>query len=180
MRDSHYIIKTERLGLRTWKMDDVDQMSVVNADPRVMEHFPSTQDRSQTAGFVERSIKHQETHGYCYFATEVLSTKELIGFVGLAYQTYETSFTPATDIGWRLKPSAWGKGYATEGARACLDFAWKELQLNHVISVAVEANANSINVMKKIGMQYQHSFDHPLLGDYPDLQKCVYYKIERP
>lgn len=62
-----------------------------------------------------------------------METGELIGFIGLAYQTYESDFTPATDIGWRLKSSAWGKGYATEGAKRCLQYAFEDLKLEKVI-----------------------------------------------
>ena len=96
------------------------------------------------------------------------------------YQTYEAPFTPITDIGWRLKKSAWGKGYATEGAKVCLDYAFKQLKLDSVASVCPTVNIPSENVMKKIGMTKQGTFKHPKLTDYPKLEECVWYKIENP
>jgi len=56
----------------------------------------------------------------------------LIGFIGLAYQTYETEFSPATDIGWRLKETVWGKGYATDGVKRCLEYAFNELKIDTI------------------------------------------------
>lgn len=154
-------------------------MAAINADPRVMEYFPSTQTEAQTQGFIERSIVHQQKHGYCYFAAETRDDGQLIGFIGLAHQTYEADFTPCTDIGWRLHPEVWGRGLATEGALACLDLAFEQLKLPEVYSIAVRQNAPSIRVMEKIGMEYHSTFDHPALLDAPALKSCVVYRIAR-
>lgn len=174
-----YLIKTERLGLRPWTMDDLQPMSELNADREVMRYFPSTPTKQETKNFITRMIDHQADHGYCYFATELLDTREFIGFIGLAYQTYEAPFTPATDIGWRLKRSAWGKGYATEGAKACVEFAFNVLNLSSIYSVASEINRPSLRVMEKIGMLKLGEFDHPALTDYSELKKCVYMQLSR-
>lgn len=87
-----------------------------------MKHFPKPLTLIETKNFIYRLQNHFDTHGYNYFATEILSSRELIGFIGLAYQDYGAEFNPSTDIGWRLKKSAWNKGYATEGAKRCLEF----------------------------------------------------------
>ena len=71
-----------------------------------MEYFPTILTEKETEEFMQRLQKHYSKRGYNYFATEVIATGELIGFIGLAYQTYETDFNPATDIGWRLKKSS--------------------------------------------------------------------------
>ncbi len=113
-----YIFKSKRLGFRNWKKEDLNDFAEINSDIDVMEHFPKVLTQQETAEFIERLQLHYEEKGYNYFATEILDTGELIGFIGLAFQEYETEFTPATDIGWRLKKSAWGKGYATEGAKS--------------------------------------------------------------
>ena len=109
---------------------------------------------------------------------EVLETGEFIGFIGLAYQDYETEFTPATDIGWRLKKSAWGNGYATEGARRCLEYAFKDLKLDKIISTCTLNNTKSENVMRKIGMSRKGEFNHPRLKDYPAHEKCSWYETD--
>jgi hypothetical protein len=71
-----------------------------------MKHFPKTQTKNETSEFISRQKNQYKENGYNYFATEIIKTGEFIEFIGLAFQGYETDFTPATDIGWRLKKSA--------------------------------------------------------------------------
>ncbi|MEM9258551.1 MAG: GNAT family N-acetyltransferase [Bacteroidota bacterium] len=172
------LLITPRLHLRPWRDTDLTAMATINADERVMEYFPSTQSEEETMGFINRNQVHQEKHGYCYFAAETRNDNRLIGFIGLAYQTYEADFTPCTDIGWRLHPDVWGQGLATEGARACLDFAFGELELDQVVAVAVKQNTPSIRVMEKLGMDYGSEFIHPALVEHPSISRCVLYTVK--
>ena len=174
-----YTIQTERLGLRNWHEGDIIKMATINADPAVMEHFPKVQNLQETEGLVMRMQEQFAKTGYCYFAAERLKDKAFLGFIGLMYQDYEADFTPCIDIGWRLAQQHWGKGYATEGAKACLKFAFQELSLPQIYSVASKSNIPSINVMKKIGMQHQYDFEHPKLVDYPAIKNCVLYNINK-
>jgi len=175
-----YIFKSERLGFRNWKTDDLAEFSKLNADETVMEHFPSTLTELETADFIKRLQKHYKEKKYTYFAVEIIETGEFIGFIGMAYQDYKTEYTPATDIGWRLKQSVWGKGYATEGAKVCLEYAFNELNLEKVISTCVLQNVNSEHVMKKIGMKNLGTFKHPKLSQFPEYEHCVCYEISKP
>ena len=177
--NSNYLFTSQRLGFRPWTPDDLEEFAAMNADPAVMEYFPKPLSREESAEFLDRLFKHQAKHGYCYFAAEVLKSRELIGFIGLASQSYSAPFTPAIDIGWRLKRSAWGNGYATEGAKRCLQFAFEDLQLEKVVSTCPRKNHRSELVMQKIGMKKAGEFDHPNLQEYPVLQKCVWYEIEK-
>ena len=145
----------------------------------VMEHFPKSLTQKETSEYIVRLQNHYQENGYTYFATEILKTGEFIGFIGLAYQEYKTDFTPATDIGWRLKKNSWGNGYATEGAKKCLEFAFSSLHLDRIISVCTQQNSKSESVMKKIGMQKVGEFNHPKLKKYPKHQKCICYEINR-
>ncbi len=154
-------------------------MAAINANPEVMRYFPGTQTEAETKAFIERAQTSYEKRGYTYFAVDHLKDKKMIGFIGLAYQEYASRFTPATDIGWRLDPAYWGRGLATEGARAALGFGLQVLKLPKIISVAVRANKPSIKVMEKIGLKKLGNFQHPLLADYPELKSCVAYGIER-
>lgn len=174
---TNYLFTSPRLGFRPWVQDDLEEFSAMNADPVVMKHFPKPLSNEESGEFLDRLFKHYSTHGYCYFAAEILETGELIGFIGLAYQTYNSIFTPATDIGWRLKRTAWGKGYATEGAKRCLEYAFEDLKLKRVISTCTQQNQASERVMQKTGMTKMGEFDHPRLQEYPNLQKCVWYQI---
>ena len=74
--------------------------------------------------------------------------------IGLSEQSYEAPFTPCVDIGWRLKPTFWHMGLATEGAKRCLKYGFQDIQLSKIFSVAPVINTPSIHVMKKIGMYY--------------------------
>lgn len=172
----NYLFQSERLGFRNWTFDDIQVMSLINADANVMRYFPSTQDEAQTRGFIERMQLMFNERGYCYFATERLDHQNLIGFIGIAYQEYEADFTPCVDIGWRLTSTEWGNGFATEGAKRCLEYGFQELNLESIMSVAPSMNQNSINVMKKIGMQFKYTFKHPKLAEFPNLEECVLYE----
>lgn len=175
----NYLFTSERLGFRPWAKADLEEFAAMNADSEVMEYFPKPLSREESAEFLERLLAHYDTHGYCYFATELLETGELLGFVGLAYQTYDADFTPAVDIGWRLKKEFWGKAYATEGAKRCLKYAFEELELEQVISTCPLVNKRSERVMKKIGMIKMGEFEHPRLQENPELQPCVLYRITK-
>ena len=174
-----YVFTSERLGFRNWSIDDLEQMAAINADPEVMEFFPSIPTQEDTKNFILRMQKQYEQRYHCYFAVEVLETKEFIGFIGLSYQDYDTDFTPCVDIGWRLKKSSWFNGYATEGAKRCLVYAFDVLQLNEVLSSAPTINEKSIAVMQKIGMTKVKDFDHPLLLTNKRLKKCSLYTISK-
>jgi len=172
-----YLFTSERLGFRNWKISDLEEMSVINADVDVMKHFPQTLTKEETAAFIDRQKAHYEKFGYNYFATEVLESGEFIGFIGFSALDFEAEFTPATDIGWRINKSAWGKGFATEGAKRCLEFAFKELQLTRIVSIFTEMNQKSEKVMQKIGMIKKGSFNHPKLKDFPKYEHCIWYEL---
>ena len=174
---NRYFFHSARLSFRNWTEGDLHEFTKMNADPAVMEHFPKQLTEHETSEFIHRLQQHYDKHNYTYFATEVLHTREFIGFIGLAYQEYETDFTPATDIGWRLKKSAWDKGYATEGAKRCLEFAFDELGMDRIISVCTIGNRRSEPVMRKIGMQKKCLFNHPKLKDHPGYERCVCYEM---
>ena len=173
-----YLFTSDRLGFRNWRSTDLKTMSSINADKEVMQYFPSTQTAERTQQFINRMQEQYAERGYCYFAAEKLSNQELIGFIGLAYQSYEAPFTPCVDIGWRLAKNHWKLGYATEGARRCLQYAFQEVGLNQVYSVAPAINLPSIQVMKKIGLQFEYEFEHPLLLNFDRIRNCVLYSVD--
>ena len=172
-----YLFTSERLGFRNWTNSDSLAMHAVSSDPEVMKHFPSTLTLEETEAFIKRMQNHFQEHGFCYFAVDELKSGNCMGFIGICLQTYEAPFTPGVDIGWRLATKYQGKGYATEGAKACIKYAFTTLQISEIYSVAVHRNLPSINVMKKAGMSYQTQFDYPNFPEGVDLNPCVLYKI---
>lgn len=175
-----YIFRSERLGFRHWRQSDIAPMAEINANVQAMEFFPSIQSYDQTLEFIERMDAQYAVNGYCYFAVDDLDGLGFIGFIGLSDQRYEADFTPCIDIGWRLHPLAWGHGFATEGASRCLAFAFENLALDEIVSVAPCINHKSINVMKKIGMKKVKDFVHPLLIYNERLRDCALYAISKP
>ncbi len=173
MRD--YIIKSQRLGLRNWIPEDENPFREMCQDPEVMKHFPKTLTAEDTRDLISRLKNHFQEHGYTYFAVDILDTEEFIGFIGLANQTWESEYTPCVDIGWRLKRSAWGKGYATEGALACMEASNAKFGIGKVLSFATDTNEASVHVMKKIGMHEIGTVQHPHIKDDPRFKHCVVY-----
>jgi RimJ/RimL family protein N-acetyltransferase len=174
------MITTSRLLLRPWRKTDLAAMATINADERVMQHFPSTQDEAHTKGFMGRQSLQQQERGYCFFAAELLATQEVIGFIGLSYLDKDVSFAPCVEIGWRLHPDTWGKGLAPEGAAACLEFGFQEIGLTEIYAETPLVNLPSQRVMEKLGMERFQTFKHPELGDYPEIEECVVYRVLRP
>lgn len=170
-----YLFKSERLGFRNWIPADIEKMIRINADREVMKYFHARPSKEQTMEFIQRMQIQFTEKNYCYFAVDETASNSFIGFIGLSDQTYESDFSPFTDIGWRLNKSYWFRGYATEGAKACLAYADRNLDLPLIYAVSPGVNKNSIKVMEKIGMSFVKNFDHPLLRHNTYLENCVLY-----
>ncbi|KAA1243535.1 GNAT family N-acetyltransferase [Aquimarina sp. RZ0] len=174
-----YVFQSERLGFRNWTMNDLDNLFAINCDNTVMEFFPFKPSREDTKNFITRMQQQYAELGFCYFAVDILETNEFIGFIGLSQQNYLEEFDSFIDIGWRLKKSIWNNGYATEGAKACLNFGFQTIGLQTIYSIAPEINLKSELIMKKIGMTRVTTFEHPKLTDYKDLVSCVLYQKKK-
>lgn len=172
---SHYLFKTQRLGFRNWEETDLPSLHEINSDDAVMEIFPQKLSEEERSNFIVRMQRQFAEKGFCYFAVDTLEEKGFIGFIGISEQTFAADFTPCVDIGWRLKRSAWNKGYATEGALGCLDFGFNRLGLEEIYALAPCVNIKSEGVMKKIGMNRCKTFIHPKLLQHESLKECVLY-----
>ncbi len=174
-----YLFTSERLGFRNWIDTDKPKMLLINSDPKVMEFFPNIPSKEQTMEFVDKMKNQFSKNGFCYFAVDILETNEFIGFIGISEQNFKADFTPCVDIGWRLAQKEWGKGYATEGAKKCLDFAFNTIGLETIKSICPIINDKSERVMEKLGMKKKNTFKHPLLKEYKELEVCVLYVKEK-
>ncbi len=175
-----YIIQTSRLGLRQWTNDDIPPFVEMNRDTNVMRYFPALLTEEETQAMVQRIQTSFVTNGFGLYAVEVKSTNEFIGFTGFSIPRFQSFFTPCVEIGWRLKHSAWGQGYATEAAKACLQYSFNKLGFDKVYSFTASVNTPSENVMKKAGMIKAGEFNHPLLAPGSVLCSHVLYAIEKP
>jgi len=170
-------IETPRLILRDWKEEDLEHFRKLNSDEEVMKYFPKTLSEEETDSFYNAINKEFKDYNYGLYAVEVKATKEFIGFIGFHRATFEADFTPCVEIGWRLKKDAWGKGYATEGAKACLEYGFTNLNFKEVYSFTAKINRPSQNVMKKIGMHFVKEFNHPKIERNSNLCRHVLYVI---
>lgn len=173
------MIETERLVLRQWRDEDRAPFAALNADPDVMEFFPSTRTRAESDAAVDRMSAQIDEHGWGLFAVE--RDGEFLGFTGLAVPAFEASFQPAVEIGWRFARSAWGRGYATEAARAAVAHAFDVLELDGLVSFTAEQNLRSRAVMERLGMERDPAddFDHPALAEGHPLRRHVLYRLAR-
>ncbi len=174
-------LRTDRLLLRRWRQEDRDAFARMNCDPRVMEFFPKVLTREESDAIADRIESHFAEHGFGLWAVEIPGATPFAGFVGLSIPRFEAHFTPCIEIGWRLAAETWNQGYATEGARAALDFAFSHLGVDEIVSFTVPANARSRRVMEKIGMTHdaKDDFDHPVLPEGHLLRRHVLYRKRR-
>src|SRR5262245_30925896 len=158
-------LRTERLLLRRWRDSDREPYAALNADPEVMRHFPATLTRAESDEMIERFEEEFDTRGYGPWAVEVIDGPAFVGFVGLHEVTFASTFTPATEIGWRLAKEHWGQGYASEAAEEALRFGLEDLHLDPIVSFTTPGNQRSRAVMERLGLVHDPlgDFDHPRL-----------------
>jgi RimJ/RimL family protein N-acetyltransferase len=174
-------VRTSRLLLRRWRDADRSPFAALNADPRVMEHFPAPLTRRESDAMVDRLERHHEERGFGLWAVEVTGVAPFVGFVGLTYPHLPPPFVPEVEVGWRLACEHWGQGYATEGARAAVEVGFRRLSLAAIVSMTAPANVRSRHVMERLGMRRApaEDFEHPRLPPGHPLLPHVLYRITR-
>nr|WP_309691547.1 GNAT family N-acetyltransferase [Armatimonas sp.] len=174
------MIETNRLLLRRWRPSDRAPFAALNADPRVMECFPSTLATAESDAMVDRIEAHFAEKGFGLWAVEVPRLAEFIGFIGLSTPRFSAHFTPCVEIGWRLACEHWGYGYATEGAKAALGYGFNTIKLPEIVAMTAVGNQRSRRVMEKLGMTHNpaDNFDHPLLPVGLPITPHVLYRIQ--
>jgi RimJ/RimL family protein N-acetyltransferase len=162
----HPSLETERLLLRPWRpAEDLDALAALNADPAVMRWVTPNRPlrREETADFLDWAVRHWDEHGFGLWA--VVPRDEgagCIGFAGLAIPSFLPAILPAVEVGWRLAPAWWGRGLATEAARASVAFGFERLGLRLIVSVVDARNERSLRVAEKLGMRPGPDRLHPV------------------
>jgi len=167
--------------LRPWHENDWPAFAALNADPRVMEFFPKTLSRDESDAVANRIAGAIESRGFGFWAVSAIGVADIIGFVGLSVPRFTTHFTPCVEIGWRLTFDLWGRGYATEAARAALDFGFGELKQDEIVAFTVPENLRSRRVMERLGMTHSPTddFDHPNIPEGNCCRRHVLYRLSR-
>ena len=173
-------LDTQRLKMRQWGKDDFPVVALMNADPVVMEYFPNTLDELKSDEIANRIQALIPERGWGLWAVEEKNTESFIGFVGLHVPLPELPFSPCVEIGWRLDRAYWGKGYATEAAKAALQVAFKHLELPEVYSFTPVGNFRSRAVMERLSMvDTGQNFEHPRIPVGNPLRENVLYKLTK-
>lgn len=172
-------LETSRLRLRHWKEEDRKPFYLLNSSLEVMRYFPSVLNKTQSDQLMDTIVnKFIEQNGWGFWAVELKSNNQFIGFIGLNIPSPILPFSPCVEIGWRLLPEHWRKGYTTEGAKAVIELAFNHLNINELVSFTAVPNTPSEAIMKKLGMIKDPShFLHPALPDGHWLQEHVLYRI---
>src|SRR5207302_7029349 len=122
----------QKVILRQWREADLPSLVAMNADLRVMEHFPKPLTPDESRDVMVRERRYIDERGWGLWAVEV--DDQFAGFTGLAVPGFQAHFTPCVEIGWRFHQKFWGRGLATEAARLALQFAFSTLTLEEVVS----------------------------------------------
>lgn len=175
------ILTTSRLRLRSWRPTDRDPFAAMNGDPEVMRFFDRPLTRAESDAMVDRVEAAFEADGFGLWALERIEDGRFLGFTGLARQTFAAPFTPCVEIGWRLDRQAWGRGYATEAARAALRFGFETVGLDEIVSFTTPRNVGSVRVMERIGMHRDPAddFEYPRLPAGHPFRRHVLYRLRR-
>lgn len=147
------ILETERLLLRMFREEDFDDYAAIFGDPEVSRYLGDREPLSRLTAWRSLAfmVGHWQLRGYGMWAVEERKSGVLVGRIGFFYP----EGWPGFEIGWALKPAYWGLGYATEGAKAALNYGFSELGQEHIISLIYPDNIRSIQVAKRLGEQLE-------------------------
>lgn len=155
-------VRTDRLRIRDWTLDDLEFLVEMFAKPEVWRFpFGRGLSREETETYLRRKIQAQDWGTASPSALEERSTGRLLGYVALSPPDWLPEVMPSIEIGWRLDPSAWGKGFATEGAQALLAYGFRHMALSEILAIYEPENIASGRVMQKLGMRFDREAVHP-------------------
>jgi RimJ/RimL family protein N-acetyltransferase len=159
-------LETERLILRPLGWDDLDALAVLHGEPSFWWYpMQRAMTTDETRHFIERTLDLYQSDGVGLSAAVVKETGEMAGWLGLAVPHFLPEVLPAVEVGWRLGERFRGRGYATEGAAAAIDYAFDVLGLDRLVSIFEPANVASGRVMEKLGFVLERETTHPRGGE---------------
>jgi RimJ/RimL family protein N-acetyltransferase len=176
------VLETERLRIRPLREEDAGAFAELNADPRVMEHYPRVQTREESVARLAELIERGRRGGLGVWACELRGSGEWLGCLALSDWCFPERQVHGTEIGWKIAHAHWGRGYAPEGARRLLRYAFGELGLGEIIALTAERNDRSRRVMEKLGMARDPGgdFDHPKVPEGHPARRHVLYRLAAP
>lgn len=176
---SFVITETDRLRLREWDDEDEVRFFEIMNREEVMRHLGGVQLPEEWRAAYNRIRACQAEFGHAFWIVEDRATGDILGFCGIKrVNAPGTNMTGEHEVGWRLRPEAWGKGIAKEAAIASLDLAFGRFGAPHVVALTVADNRASWGLMKRLGMRRRQDldFDDPRFG--PEMNPCIVYRID--
>lgn len=151
-------VTSRRLELRPIDERSVELLQPVFAKEEVWRYpYGRGLTRAETEAFVAGQVEHWDTLGFGLWTVFERGSPLAVGYLGLSVPTFFPEVLPAVEVGWRLDPEVWGKGYATEGARAALRAGFEVLQLKQIVSLPQTENPPSVRVANRIGMRRERT-----------------------
>lgn len=178
MKTSDHFIETERLLLRPWQASDLGSFSAMHADSEVMADQGGPLSAVETKAKLERYSLSFRTQGYTRWCV-VDRQERFVGYVGIVHHATHQSLGTHDEIGWRLNRQNWGRGYATEAARASLDDAFSRLKLTQVFSCTSPHNTRSQAVMKRLPLQRSADYDFNWKNDDGSEQPVLVWRAQK-
>ncbi|MBN1699995.1 MAG: GNAT family N-acetyltransferase [Spirochaetales bacterium] len=148
--------------IRELASDDVNELSEVLSDPRLMIYYPRPFTRDEIIQWIDRNIGSYKRYNYGLWAVILKENEDFLGDCGITIQEIEGRLLP--EIGYHIKRAYCGKGYATEAAAACIDYAFHRLNIDTLYMFTKLDNIPSIRVGEKIGMKFVKKFNKKVMG----------------
>jgi len=164
------ILETERLRLREFQSDDLDDLATMVADVDQMRFYPRPRTRVEASAWIDRNLSLYREHGYGFWLIESLPTSDFLGYCGIRPLTIER--VEEIEMGWHTRKQSWGRGIATEAAVACRDLAFTRFDIPRLVATIDPTHTASLRVADKIGMSSERQA-------VIDGWACVVYAIQR-
>jgi [ribosomal protein S5]-alanine N-acetyltransferase len=146
-----WLVETERLALRELTLDDVDAMFAILGDAEAMKYYPHPFNREDAADWVNRNLERYRRDGFSLYAVALkTNASDVIGDCGLIRQEVEGD--SLIEVAYHFRRDCWGRGYATEAARACMNYAFQHLRAPKVVSLIRPENVPSRRVAERNGL----------------------------
>lgn len=176
---AEFRLETERLILRDWREEDVDDFHKLGEDERVMQFLGGVFTRKRTAALIADLQNRAARWGCTFWAVERQDDRRVIGFTGCVRGTIP-QIAGDLEIGWRLASDCWGHGYATEAAQASVEWARRNCPDRMLVAITSVGNRASRALMERLGMAYNpaRDFDHPKVPEGDPLRPHVLYEME--
>ena len=177
------MIETDRLILRPWQDADIAPFMAATNTTAVSRWLGGLKDEAHYADIARRMQAEQAAVGHCFWIVERRVDAEVLGLCGLRHGgPPDTPVYGKLELGWRLRESAWGQGYAKEAALAAIAWGWTQLTDDEQIAYTVPGNVSSWGLMERLGMARRPDldFDHPMFATGHELCRHIVYSIARP